>query len=93
MAVPTLAAMAALTLFYNPHAQPEDTAVNYSAFTPFATRIQRAFRNLRRNLARRREWGLKRIEFGTNMNNTFRDYRLPYYGPAFNLYGPAFYLT
>ena len=47
MAIPTLAAMAALTLLHNPHAQPEDTAVDYSGFSQPATTIQRSYRKMR----------------------------------------------
>ena len=39
--VPSLAAMAALTLFQNPHTQPEGTTVDYSAYSAPATVIQR----------------------------------------------------
>ena len=55
MAVPSLAAMAALTLFHNPHMQPEDVSVpfrfgNYNRVEP-ATRIQRFVRRRRQNAA------------------------------------------
>ena len=48
MAIPSLAAMAALTLFHNPHMQPEGVSVDYAATgdswsTP-ATAIQRFWR-------------------------------------------------
>ena len=39
--VPSLAAMAALTLFQNPHTQPEGYSVDYSAYSAPATVIQR----------------------------------------------------
>ena len=39
--VPSLAAMAALTLFRNPHMQPEGYSVDYSAYSAPATVIQR----------------------------------------------------
>ena len=39
--VPSLAAMAALTLFQNPHMQPEGYSVDYSAYSAPATVIQR----------------------------------------------------
>ena len=42
--VPTLAAMAALTLFQHPEAQPEDVSVDYSAFSAPAITIQRFVR-------------------------------------------------
>ena len=44
MAVPTLAAMAALTLLQHPEAQPLDVTLDYSPFAEFARRIQRAVR-------------------------------------------------
>ena len=47
MAVPTLAAMAALTLLQHPEAQPLDVTVDYSPFAEFARRIQRAVRGRR----------------------------------------------
>ena len=43
MAVPSLAAMAALTLFHNPHMQPEGVSVDYTPYAAPATVIQRAF--------------------------------------------------
>ena len=43
MAVPSLAAMAALTLFHNPHVQPEDVSIDYRPYAAPATVIQRAF--------------------------------------------------
>ena len=43
MAVPSLAAMAALTLFHNPHVQPEDVSIDYTPYAAPATVIQRAF--------------------------------------------------
>ena len=46
MAVPTLAAMAALTLLQHPEAQPLDVTVDYSPFAGFAKRIQRAAREM-----------------------------------------------
>ena len=42
--VPSLAAMAALTLFRNPHMQPEGYSVDYSAYSAPATMIQRSWR-------------------------------------------------
>ena len=42
--VPSLAAMAALTLFQNPHTQPEGTTVGYSDWRSPATVIQRSWR-------------------------------------------------
>ena len=44
--VPTLAAMAALTLFQHPEAQPEDVSVDYSAFSAPAITIQRFVRGI-----------------------------------------------
>ena len=41
MAIPTLAAMSALTLLQNPHMQPQDVAVNYGDMNTYASRIQR----------------------------------------------------
>ena len=41
MAIPTLAAMAALTLLQNPHMQPEDVTVNYGDLNTYASRVQR----------------------------------------------------
>ena len=57
MAIPSLAAMAALTLFHNPHMQPEDVSVpfrfgNYNRVDP-ATRIQRLWRRRRENAAKK----------------------------------------
>ena len=40
MAIPSLAAMAALTLFQNPHMQPEDWSVDYSDLSAPARLIQ-----------------------------------------------------
>ena len=51
MAVPSLAAMAALTLFHNPHVQPEDVSIDYTPYAAPATVIQRRAR--RRNLLNR----------------------------------------
>ena len=45
--VPSLAAMAALTLFQNPHMQPEGYSVDYSAYAAPATVIQRRQRRRR----------------------------------------------
>ena len=45
--VPSLAAMAALTLFHNPNMQPEDVSVPYGDLAPYATRIQRRQRRRR----------------------------------------------
>ena len=45
--VPSLAAMAALTLFQNPHTQPEGYSVDYSAYSAPATVIQRRQRRRR----------------------------------------------
>jgi hypothetical protein len=42
--VPSLISMAALTLFQNPHMQPEDTSVDYSDWRSPATVIQRSWR-------------------------------------------------
>ena len=42
--VPSLAAMAALTLFQNPHTQPEGYSVDYSDYSAPATVIQRSWR-------------------------------------------------
>ena len=42
--VPSLAAMAALTLFQNPHTQPEGYSVDYSDWRSPATVIQRSWR-------------------------------------------------
>ena len=44
MAIPSLAAMAALTLFHNPHMQPEDWSVDYSDLSAPARAIQRFWR-------------------------------------------------
>ena len=41
MAIPTLAAMAALTLLQNPHMQPQDVTVNYGDMNTYASRVQR----------------------------------------------------
>ena len=42
MAIPRLADMAALTLFHNPHMQPEDVSVPFGeGYSEPATRIQR----------------------------------------------------
>ena len=47
MAVPSLAAMAALTLFHNPHVQPEGVSVDYRPYAAPATVIQRRQRRRR----------------------------------------------
>ena len=52
MAIPTLAAMAALTLLQNPHMQPEDVAVNYGDLNTYASRIQRYRRRRSRALSK-----------------------------------------
>jgi hypothetical protein len=44
MAVPSLIHKAALTLFHNPHMQPEDVSVPYGDFSPYVTVIQRSWR-------------------------------------------------
>eukprot|EP00964_Phaeocystis_antarctica_P012570 scaffold6937_cov118-Phaeocystis_antarctica.AAC.1 len=49
MAIPSLAAMAALTLFRNPHMQPEGVSVDYTPYAAPARAIQRWWR--RRNRA------------------------------------------
>ena len=51
MAIPSLAAMAALTLFHNPHMQPEGVSVDYTPYAEPARLIQRTQR--RRNLLNR----------------------------------------
>ena len=68
--VPTLAAMAALTLFQHPEAQPEDVSVDYSPFSAPATAVQRAWRSLIRF---RRALGLARL----------RMYYRHHYGPGY----------
>ena len=52
MAIPTLAAMSALTLLQNPHMQPEDVAVNYGDLNTYASRIQRYRRRRSRALSK-----------------------------------------
>ena len=44
MAIPSLAAMAALTLLQNPHMQPEDVSVDYTPYAAPARAIQRWWR-------------------------------------------------
>ena len=44
MAIPSLAAMAALTLLHNPHMQPEDVSVDYTPYAAPATVLQRWWR-------------------------------------------------
>ena len=44
MAIPSLAAMAALTLFHNPHMQPEGVSVDYTPYAAPATVLQRWWR-------------------------------------------------
>ena len=48
MAVPSLAAMAGLTLFHNPHLQPADVSIDYSDLGKFASVIQRRQRQVSR---------------------------------------------
>ena len=43
MAVPSLIQKAGLTLFHNPHLQPEGVSIDYSDLGKFASVIQRAF--------------------------------------------------
>ena len=52
MAIPTLAAMSALTLLQNPHMQPEDVNVNYGDLNTYASRIQRYRRRRSRALSK-----------------------------------------
>ena len=51
MAVPTLAAMASLTLLQHPEHQPEGVSVDYTPFRAPAITIQRFIRLLRRRAA------------------------------------------
>ena len=50
MAVPSLISKAGLTMFHNPHLQPEDVRIDFSDLSPFAKVIQRSWR---RGVARR----------------------------------------
>ena len=52
MAIPSLAAMAALTLFHNPHMQPEGVSVDYTPYAAPATVLQRFWRGRRALLNR-----------------------------------------
>ena len=52
MAIPTLAAMAALTLLQNPHMQPEDVNVNYGDLNTYASRVQRRYQRRRSVVSR-----------------------------------------
>ena len=64
MAVPTLAAMAALTLLQHPEHQPEGVSVDYTPFRAPAITIQRMARGvlarLRRNARLLFDWRLQR---------------------------------
>ena len=62
MAIPTLAAMAALTLLQNPHMQPEDVAVNYGDLNTYASRVQRYQR--RRSVVSRAAATINRVMRG-----------------------------
>ena len=62
MAIPTLAAMAALTLLQNPHMQPEDVAVNYGDLNTYARRVQRYQR--RRSVVSRAAAKINRVMRG-----------------------------
>ena len=44
MAIPTLAAMAALTLLHNPHVLSEDDALDFGDFDAYASKLQAAIR-------------------------------------------------
>ena len=48
MAVPSLIQKAGLTLFHNPHLQPEGVSIDYSDLGKFASVIQRSFRRFSR---------------------------------------------
>ena len=63
MAVPTLAAMAALTLLQHPEQQPEGVSVDYTPFRAPAILIQRMLRGVLARLRRRR-----RLMFDSNPN-------------------------
>ena len=90
--VPSLAAMAALTLFQNPHTQPEGYSVDYSDWRSPATVIQRSWR--RRGVLHRaatrinallRAFSVRCFIMGINARNNLRGF-----GPG--LYGERRYL-
>ena len=68
MAIPSLAAMAALTLFHNPHMQPEGVSVDYTPYAAPATVIQRTQRRRRgavtRIAAAVRGWMTRTVHIG-----------------------------
>ena len=69
MAIPSLAAMAALTLFHNPHMQPEDVSVPFGeAYSAPARLIQRRQRRRRgavtRIAAAVRGWMTRTVHIG-----------------------------
>lgn len=79
--VPSLAAMAALTLFQNPHMQPEGTTVDYSDWRSPATVIQRSWR--RRGVLHRaatrinallRAFSVRCFIMGINARNNLRGF-------------------
>ena len=87
MAVPTLASIAALTLLYAPAAQPENISIDYTPLRRFATRIQRAFRNIRSRRSRR-AYEEQRQRNDEYMNAMINSGLRPqtYYGPGFTSY-------
>ena len=80
--VPTLAAMAALTLFQHPEAQPEDVSVDYSAFSAPARALQQAWRRLTK-FRRRLGWARMDMAWTAVDWSDFHGY-LYYYGPGYN---------
>ena len=71
--VPSLAAMAALTLFQNPHTQPEGTTVDYSDWRSPATVIQRRQRRrigaVNRIAAAIRGWKARMVHIAFPLHN------------------------
>ena len=89
--VPSLAAMAALTLFQNPHTQPEGTTVDYSDWRSPATVIQRSWR--RRGVLHRaatrinallRAFSVRCFVVGINARNHLRGFGPGYHGPGYS---------
>ena len=78
MAVPSLAAMAALTLFHNPHVQPEGVSVDYRPYAAPATVIQRRQRR-RRGAATRIAAALRGL-----LVRSYEIITLPFGGPVYN---------
>ena len=94
--VPSLAAMAALTLFQNPHTQPEGYSVDYSAYSAPATKISAVIKAwlVRMSLfaglgeARYKHPTSGELRMRTHLQNTWRP---PSYGNGFSYRASAHY--